>query len=49
MAAELKAAHGADATLTEGSGGIFDVTIDGELIYSKEKTGRFPHPGELTG
>lgn len=27
--------------------GIFDVTVDGELIYSKYQTGRFPEPGEI--
>jgi len=28
--------------LIEGSGGVFDVSVDGELIYSKFKTGVFP-------
>jgi predicted Rdx family selenoprotein len=23
-----------------GSGGVFDVTVDGRLIYSKDETGR---------
>ena len=28
-----------------GSGGIFDVRADGDLIYSKKETGVFPeHP-----
>lgn len=30
-----------------GSGGIFDVTVDGNLVYSKFDTGRFPNPGEV--
>ena len=32
-----------------GSGGIFDVKSDGELVYSKFETGRFPQPGEVAG
>lgn len=34
-------------TLIPGSGGVFDVKFDGELLYSKDKTDRFPNPGEL--
>ncbi len=33
--------------LVKGSGGVFEVTIDNELIFSKKKTGRFPLPGEV--
>ncbi len=33
--------------LVPGSGGIFDVIVDGDVIYSKFKTGRFPEPGEV--
>jgi selT/selW/selH-like putative selenoprotein len=33
----------------KGTGGIFDVTVDGELVYSKKQTGRFPAPGEVEG
>jgi selenoprotein W-related protein len=29
-------------TLVPSSGGCFEVTVDGELIYSKLKTGQFP-------
>jgi selenoprotein W-related protein len=32
-----------------GSGGVFDVEVDGALVYSKKQTGRFPDPGEVTG
>ena len=28
-------------------GGIFEVTVDGELIFSKKSLGRFPEPGEV--
>ncbi len=47
MAAELKQAFGVAPKLIEGSGGVFDVTVDGKLIYSKSATGRFPDEGEL--
>lgn len=36
-----------EAKLVPGSNGIFDVIVDGELIFSKFKTGRFPNPGEV--
>lgn len=38
-----------DAVLFEEGKGIFDVVRDGELVYSKYETGRFPEPGEVTG
>ena len=34
-------------TLTTGSKGVYDVTVDGELIYSKADTGRHAEPGEI--
>jgi len=30
-----------------GGGGIFDVIADGDMIYSKFKTGRFPEHEEV--
>jgi selenoprotein W-related protein len=38
---------GVQAELIKGSGGIFDVTADGGLIYSKHQTGRFPENAEV--
>jgi len=35
--------------LVRGSGGVFDVTVDGNVVYSKHKTGRFPSQGEVLG
>ncbi len=35
------------AELIKGSGGVFDVTVDGVLIYSKHRTGRFPDNAEV--
>ena len=34
-------------SLTTGEKGVFDVTVDGELIYSKHETGRHANPGEV--
>lgn len=34
-------------TLTHGSKGIYDVTVDGEMLYSKAQTGRHAEPGEV--
>jgi selenoprotein W-related protein len=44
----LKKNFGVDADLVPGSGGVFDVEVDGKLVYSKHQTGRFPEPGEVT-
>lgn len=32
---------------TTGSKGVFDVTVDGEMLYSKAVTGRHADPGEV--
>jgi len=34
-------------TLTRGQSGVFEVTVNGELIYSKKATGKFPEFSEL--
>ena len=34
-------------TLVMGSMGVYDVKVDGELIYSKAETGRHAEPGEV--
>jgi selenoprotein W-related protein len=36
-----------DVKLIEGSGGVFEVAIDGKLVFSKKKTGRFPEHEEI--
>jgi selT/selW/selH-like putative selenoprotein len=36
-----------DAALIQGSGGVFDVVVDGKKVYSKFETGRFPGQGEV--
>lgn len=37
----------ADLTLVTGSKGVFDVEVDGTLLYSKKATGRHAEPGEV--
>jgi selenoprotein W-related protein len=37
----------ADLTLVTGSKGVFDVTVDGEPLYSKAETGRHAEDGEV--
>ena len=43
----MLAKHPADVELVKGGGGIFDITIDGALVYSKKQTGRFPTDEEV--
>ena len=50
MAQELLAAHERDlegVTLVPGRGGVFEVRIDGELVFSHKEAGRFPEPREI--
>ena len=48
MAAELKASIDVEAELIAGSGGVFDVLVDGEVVYSKQSTGnKFPQNDAL--
>jgi len=49
LAAGLKEAFGVDAELIAGGGGIFDVKVDGGLVYSKHQTGEFPDESRLIG
>jgi len=36
-----------DSTLVRGSGGEFEVSVDGTLIFSKKQAGRFPDASEV--
>jgi selenoprotein W-related protein len=33
--------------LVRGHGGVFEITVENDLIFSKKKLGRFPEPGEI--
>ena len=46
---ELTAEFRADVALVKSSGGVFEVTVDNRLVFSKKALGRFPEPGELRG
>ncbi len=37
----------AELSLVTGRAGVFDVVVDGELLYSKHETGRHAEPGEV--
>ncbi len=36
-----------EVALVPGTGGIFDVRVDGELVWSRSEEGRFPELSEL--
>ncbi len=36
-----------ELALVPGSGGVFDVYLDGELLFSRQREGRFPESKEL--
>jgi len=40
-------ARGVETSLIKGSSGQFEVVLDGQLLYSKTATGRFPEPYEI--
>ena len=37
----------AEIELVKSSGGVFEIILDGELVYSKKATGRFPKWNEV--
>jgi predicted Rdx family selenoprotein len=37
----------AEVELVESSGGVFEITRDGTLRFSKKKLGRFPYDTEI--
>jgi selT/selW/selH-like putative selenoprotein len=43
----LQSTYGADVTLEGGARGAFEVTVNGQLIFSKWKEGRFPTHDEI--
>ena len=47
MEAELKNKFDVDVKLIPSSGGVFEVTVDDKLVFSKRELGRFPEPGEV--
>ena len=47
MAAKIKEALGVESRLIPKGRGIFDVVVDGNLVYSKYETGTFPDNDRL--
>ncbi|MBM4384767.1 MAG: Rdx family protein [Deltaproteobacteria bacterium] len=47
MAAAIERETGTKPTLIRGDGGVFEVTADGALLFSKKKAGRFPTEAEV--
>jgi len=47
LAALLNKHYGIDVELIGSTGGVFEVVVDGELIYSKKATGEFPDEQQL--
>ena len=47
MAAEISEKLGIKPGLRKGDNGVFDVVADGVTIFSKDREGRFPKPGEI--
>jgi selT/selW/selH-like putative selenoprotein len=48
LAAELKQAYPeTDVRMIQSSGGVFEVTVDGHLVFSKKAARRHAEPGEV--
>ena len=37
----------ADVSLIASGGGVFEISLDGDLIFSKKSLNRFPEDGEI--
>jgi len=44
---EIKSALGIEVELQPGTGGVFNITVDEQLIFSKKQQGRLPSPEEI--
>ena len=38
---------GIDAEFIKSGGGVFEVVVDGDLVFSKKELGRFPEHDEI--
>jgi len=47
LAAELEREFGVTPELIKGKDGVFEVMVDGDLVFSKRALGRFPDDGEV--
>ena len=44
---ELQNKFSADIEIIEGSGGVFEVDLNGNNVFSKKELGRFPRENEV--
>jgi predicted Rdx family selenoprotein len=47
LAAEIRQALGIEPELVKGANGIFDVSADGKLVFSRHRDARFPGADEI--
>ena len=47
MRDELRDKFSVEAELIESSGGVFEVVVNGDLIFSKKNSNRFPEQKEI--
>ena len=47
MAAEIREAKGVEPKLVRGGGGVFEISVNGKLIFSKKAERRFPETSEI--
>lgn len=47
MQQSIRKSTGLDSQVIKGSGGVFDVRLDDDLVYSHFQTGRFPQGEEI--
>jgi selT/selW/selH-like putative selenoprotein len=47
VSAEIEDLTGVKAELVAGSGGVFEVSVGDDLVFSKSEQGRFPELGEM--
>jgi selenoprotein W-related protein len=47
LADAIKKEVGIEPKLTKGKDGIFDVLLDGKMVFSKHQQGRFPEHDEV--
>lgn len=43
------AAGATEVELVKGGGGVFEISVDGRLVFSKKQRGRFPTDEEIDG
>jgi selenoprotein W-related protein len=47
LAAEIEQQFAIQVELIPSSGGVFEIVVNEDLIYSKKKTGKFPSEQEI--